>query len=215
MEAAVSQYDNLVHSKEAMIRLLYGVVALLAMLLLVALLGWSRAPDNIRLHYPPDLSRGAVQNLGDIPKVTIYTFAYYIFQQLYRWPTDGRADYYDRIHTLRNYLTPACYEDRLADHDARQRNIAGRQRSVWEIPGRGFSNQRVQVTSATSWLVGLDLHIRETYRGERVKDRLIHFPVKIVAYDVDPETNPWGLAIDCLADAPRAIDIDTNGEGRE
>mgnify|MGYP003381828112 CR=1 FL=1 len=78
----MSQYDNLVHSKEAMIRLLYGVVALLAMLLLVALLGWSRAPDNIRLHYPPDLSRGAVQNLGDIPKVTIYTFAYYIFQQL-------------------------------------------------------------------------------------------------------------------------------------
>ena len=210
----MSRYDSLVHSKDAMIRLLLGVLAILSLLLLVALVGWSRAPDNIRLHYPPDLSRGAVQQLGDIPKASIYVFAHYVFQQLNRWPTDGKEDYYNQIHSLRAFFTPACFEERLQDLDEREREINGRQRSVWEIPGRGFSNARVQVVAPNQWVVGLDLHVQETYRGERVKDRLIHYPLRVVAYDVDPQANPWGLALDCLADVPRVIEInDTEGEG--
>ena len=102
----------------------------------------------------------------------------------------------------------------MQDLDEREREINGRQRSVWEIPGRGFSNARVQVVAPNQWVVGLDLHVQETYRGERVKDRLIHYPLRVVAYDVDPQANPWGLALDCLADVPRVIEInDTEGEG--
>jgi len=210
----MSRYDSLVHSKEATIRLMAGMLALLSLLLLVALVGWSRAPANIRLHYPPDLSKGAVQQVGDIPKASLYVFAYYVFQQLNRWPVDGRTDYHDQIHRLRAYFTPACFEQRLQDLGEREREIQGRQRSVWEIPGRGFSNARVQVVAANQWVVGLDLHVQETYRGERIKDRLIHYPLRVVAYDVDPATNPWGLALDCLADVPRVIEVDPpTGEG--
>ncbi len=126
----MSRYDNLVHSKELMIKLLIGVSGVLALLLLVALIGWSRAPQSIRLYYPPDLSSGAVQTMGDIPKVSVYTFAFYIFQQLNRWPEDGQKDYYNRIYGLRAYLTPACYEDRLRDFEARQHEVRGRQRSI-------------------------------------------------------------------------------------
>ncbi len=203
----MSRYDNLVHSKDMMIKLLLVLAAVLTLLLLVALLGWSRAPQSIRLFYPPDLSRGAVQTMGDIPKVSVYTFAFYIFQQLNRWPEDGEKDYYERIYGLQAYLTPACYEERMQDLEVRRHEVRGRQRSIWEIPSRGFDNSKVQAVTPTSWVVGLDLHVRETYRGERIKDRLIHYPLKVVSYDVDPEDNPWGLAIDCLADMPRAIEI--------
>ncbi|MFV0476962.1 MAG: PFL_4703 family integrating conjugative element protein [Parahaliea sp.] len=205
----MSHYDSLVQAKEVTIKWLVAAIGALVLLLLVALIGWSRAPTSIRLHYPPDLSRGAVQTMGDIPKVSVYTFAFYIFQQLNRWPTNGAEDYYKRIYSLRPYLTPACYEDRMADLGSRRHEIRDRQRSIWQIPGRGFDNQRVQTVSAHSWVVGLDLHVRETYRGERIKDRLIHYPLKVVAYDVDPEENPWGLAIDCLADVPRSIEIES------
>jgi hypothetical protein len=34
-----------------------------------------------------------------------------------------------------------------------------------------------------------------------------------VSYSVDPQLNPWGLAIDCYASAPRAIEIDNEEEG--
>ena len=214
LEDEVSRYDNLVHTKDLMIRLLLGAVVGLALLLGLALVGWARAPGTITLHYPPDLSTGAEQQLGEIPKANIYSFAFYIFQQLNRWPNDGQDDYYERIHTLKHYLTPACYEERLGDHRARDRNneLAGRSRAVWEIPGRGFSETRVRATSNDSWVVGLDLHVQETYRGERVKDRLIHFPIRVVSYEVDPELNPWGLALDCYATKPRLIDVAEDNE---
>jgi integrating conjugative element protein (TIGR03746 family) len=206
----VSRYDNLVHTKDSLINILLGAVVILVLLLALALVGWARAPSAITLHYPPDLSTGAEQQLGEIPKANIYSFAFYIFQQLNRWPTDGQADYVERIHSLQNYLTPACFEERLNDHLVRDRNneLAGRSRAVWDIPGRGFSAARVRSTSHESWVVGLDLHVQETYRGERVKDRLIHFPLRVVRYEVDPELNPWGLALDCYAASPRLIDVE-------
>ncbi len=210
----MSRYDNLVHTKDMMIKLLLGAVLALVLLLALALLGWARAPSAITLYYPPDLSTGAAQQLGDIPKANIYSFAFYIFQQLNRWPNDGQDDYFERIHTLKNYLTPGCFEERLSDHHARDRNneLLGRSRAVWEIPGRGFTPKRVRATSNDSWVVGLDLHVQETYRGERVKDRLIHFPISVVIYDVDPELNPWGLALDCYAARPQLIEVAEDSE---
>jgi|TARA_R110001592_G_scaffold343029_1_gene633198 integrating conjugative element protein (TIGR03746 family) len=211
----VSDFNNLVHAKNHTIKLMgMGLVAL-GILLALTVVGWMRAPSQITLHYPPDLSAGATQGVGDIPKANLYSFAFYIFQQLNRWPNDGREDYFQRIHNLQNYLTPACFEDRLADFEYRDDNneLAGRSRAVWEIPGRGFKFGRVKATSDKSWVVGLDLHVQETLRGERVKDRLIHFPINVVSYSVDPQLNPWGLAIDCYASAPRAIEIDKEEEG--
>lgn len=205
----MGRFDNLVDSKNYTIRLQQIGLILLSVLLILALLGWSQAPKQITLHYPPDLTGGVVQTLATVPKANVYSFTFYVFQQLNRWPDNGTDDYFDRIHALRNYTTPACFEERLADYEARERNneLTGRSRAVWEIPGRGFSLDRVKTTSSSSWMVGLDLHVQETFRGERIKDRLIHFPISVVRYDVDKELNPWGLAIDCYAGAPRHIQI--------
>lgn len=205
----MSRYDNLVHTKDAVIKSLLGAVLALLLLLALSLLGWTLSPRHITLHYPPDLSTGAAQQLGVVPKPNVYGFAFYIFQQLNRWPSDGQEDYYQRIHTLKGYLTPGCFEERLSDHRERDRNneLAGRSRAVWQIPGRGFTPERVRATSGDSWVVGLDLHVQETYLGERVKDRLIHFPIRVVSYDVDPELNAWGLALDCYAAKPQIIDV--------
>ena len=205
----MSNFNNLVHAKNHTIKLMGIGLSVMALLLALALLGWMRAPSQITLHYPPDLSAGATQGVGDIPKANLYSFAFYIFQQLNRWPSDGREDYFQRIHNLQNYLTPACFEDRLADYEYRNANneLAGRVRAIWEIHGRGFSFGRVKSTSATSWIVGLDVHVQETLRGEKVKDRLIHFPITVVSYEVDPQLNPWGLALDCYASSPRVIEV--------
>ena len=43
--------------------------------------------------------------------------------------------------------------------------------------------------------------------GERVKSRAVAYPVRVVRFDVDRELNPWGLALDCLAGVPRAIEL--------
>jgi integrating conjugative element protein (TIGR03746 family) len=209
VENPVNKFNNLVHAKDHTIKLMGIGLVTMALLLALTVAGWMRAPSQITLHIPPDLSDGAIQGVGDIPKANLYSFVFYIFQQMNRWPTNGREDYFDRIHNFQHYLTPACFEERLADYEIRNGNneLAGRVRAVWEIPGRGFSTGRVRSTSPRSWVVGLDLHVQETLRGEKVKDRLIHYPINVVTYNVDPELNPWGLALDCYASSPRVIEV--------
>lgn len=206
----MSNYDNLLAAKDQVIKAYRTGLMAVAGVAVVGGVVWLSSIRDITLHYPPDLTSGAVMGIDDIPKANVYTFAHYIFQQLNRWPKNGEEDYYQRIHALRAYLTPSCFEDRLADYEDKantQRILNNRVRALWEIPGRGYKPVRVKKVSADSWTVSMDLHISETYRGEQVKDLLVNYPLAVVRYDVDPESNPWGLAIDCFAGTPRVIEV--------
>ncbi len=103
------------------------------------------APSALRIHIPPDLTAGATVRPDDPGPPHVYTFALYIWQQLYRWPSDGAVEYRAKLDALVHFLTPACRQDRLDDFAARnaRRELAGRQRAVWELPGRGYAAERV------------------------------------------------------------------------
>ena len=200
-------YENLLAAKDQTIKMLYIGWAIPVALALIMGIGWAMAPKDIRLHLPPDLSAGTTMQVGEIPKPNIYTFTFYIFQQLNRWTVNGEKDYQDKIYMLSAYFTPACFQNRLDDYESKKlrRELAGRERSVMEIPGRRYSPGRVKKTSNSSWIVSFDLHVRENFRGETIKNRFINYQLKVVKHAVDPEANPWGLAIDCYASAPRVI----------
>ncbi len=46
----------------------------------------------------------------------------------------------------------------------------------------------------------------EYYGSEQVKRALVRYPIKVVRLDIDPERNPFGLALDCYASAPQRIE---------
>ena len=204
----MSRYRNELAGQREAIRALWGAVAVALACALILGVGWMTAPSALRIHIPPDLTAGATVRPDDPGPPHVYTFALYIWQQLYRWPSDGAKEYRAKLDALVHFLTPACRQDRLDDFAARnaRRELAGRQRAVWELPGRGFAPERVFHEGAGSWVVSLDLMIEETVLGERVKTRAVAFPVRVVRYDVDREFNPWGLALDCLAGTPRVIE---------
>ena len=206
--APVSRYRNELAGQREAIRALWGAVAVALACALVLGVGWMTAPSALRIHIPPDLTAGATVRPDDPGPPHVYTFALYIWQQLYRWPSDGAAEYRAKLDALVHFLTPACRQDRLDDFAERnaRRELAGRQRAVWELPGRGYAPERVFHEGAGSWVVSLDLMIEETVLGERVKTRAVAYPVRVVRYDVDREWNPWGLALDCLAGTPRVIE---------
>jgi integrating conjugative element protein (TIGR03746 family) len=206
-----SQYTHALDNKSSIIRLQNIALIGLFCLCVLSAIGWMNAPSNLRIHIPPDLTNGASLNQGEIHKSNIYTFAYYIFQQLNRWETDGKEDYDRNIHMLQHYLTPACHQNRIDDSAERQNNheLDRRQRSIAEIPGRVFSPGRVARLDANAWVVSLDVELRETMLGETVKQRFVNYPIRVVRYDIDPEQNPWGLALDCFAGTPRLIETET------
>ena len=79
-------------------------------------------------------------------------------------------------------------------------------RALQGIPGLGYSESRVDILDAQTWQVWLDLELLESVKGMTVKRTRIRYPLRVVRYAVDPETNPWGLALDGFgADGPRRL----------
>ena len=183
------------------LRSLWAVIGLLLTIIVALWIGWMRMPGTITVHIPPDLRSGAVMTLDEVPPANIYAFAFYIFQQLNRWPDDGAEDYGKAIFRIAAYLTPSFREQLIADMEAKgkQGQLAHRVRSLQAIPGQVYEERRVDVLSKESWVVWLDLELRESVKGMTVKKTTIRYPLRVLRYAVDAEANPWGLALDGFA----------------
>jgi integrating conjugative element protein (TIGR03746 family) len=206
----MSRFKNEVTHLQAHVhtlRLASGALFLLGLALAV---GWWRAPRDLVVHVPPDLRSGSVRKWWDVPAESVYAFTFYVFQQLNRWPKNGEDDYARNIRALAAYLTPGCKSFLESDFAFRRDNgeLRQRVRGVYEIPGRGYADDptsRVRALSANDWVVTLDLSADEYYGGEMVKRALLRYPIKVARMDVDPERNPFGLALDCYASPPQRI----------
>ncbi|WP_307941968.1 PFL_4703 family integrating conjugative element protein [Pseudomonas mosselii] len=210
----MSRFKNeVLHLQAHVMTLRLGAGALLLLSLGLGI-GWWTAPRDLTLHIPPDLRSGSVRKWWDVPPESVYAFTFYIFQQLNRWPTDGEQDYARNLQALAAYLTPSCkaflqqnYDYRLSTGELRERV-----RGVYEIPGRGYGDDptsRVTAISRDDWRVTLDLSADEYYGAEQVKRALVRYSLKVVRMDIDPERNPFGLALDCYSQAPQRITAPT------
>ncbi|EDX3117062.1 TIGR03746 family integrating conjugative element protein [Salmonella enterica subsp. enterica serovar Mississippi] len=204
----MSKFKNALNARDHHIQTLRAGCGVLLVLLILALVGWMMSPRNLTIHNPPDLRAGSSRAWWEIPPSTVYAFSFYIFQQLNSWPKDGDVDYPYRIETLSAYLTPTCKE--LLHKDAKQRKDLGesrdRVRGVSEIPERGYRDDSVTIIDRDNWLVRLDLVTDEYVNSEPVKRSLVRYPLKVVRWDKNPEANPFGLALDCLSEAPQRLE---------
>lgn len=209
------RYRFEIDNVRAHVRSLWAVIGLEAAIIAVLSYGWIQAPRALTVHVPPDLRSGAVLARDEAPAANVYAFAFYIFQQLNRWPEDGAKDYGAAIFRVSPYLTPRYRAELLAEleHKGRQGELAHRVRGVQEIPGHGFEERRVDVRGADTWIVWLDLDLAESVKGMTVKRTAIRYPLRVVRYAVDPEANPWGLALDGFeAEGPHRLDGDAESK---
>ncbi|MFJ4346342.1 PFL_4703 family integrating conjugative element protein [Pseudomonas sp. NPDC089401] len=210
----MSRFKNEVLHLQAHVRTLRIGAGALFVLALGLGAGWWSAPRDLTLHIPPDLRSGSVRKWWDVPPESVYAFSFYIFQQLNRWPTDGEQDYARNLQALSAYLTPSCKAFLQQDYGYRRSTgeLRERVRGVYEIPGRGYGDDptgRVKAISRDDWRVTLDLSADEYYGAEQVKRALVRYSLKVVRLDIDPERNPFGLALDCYSQAPQRITAPT------
>lgn len=208
----MSQFKNLVDAQKKHILSLRLVIVALVLVCLFEAFGWSKAPDKLTVHVPPDLRAGSTRLWWDIPPENVYSFGLYLFTQINRWPTNGEVDYEKNIKTYQNYITPSCKA--ILESDYKKRRDAGelrnRVRGVYEIVGRGYVDNptlRVKQLSKDSWQVNLDLNADEYYLSETVKRAVARYPLKIVRFDADPEKNPYGLVLDCFIGTAQKLEI--------
>ncbi len=180
--------------------------------------GWWSAPRDLTVHVPPDLRSGSTRKWWEVPPESVYAFTFYVFQNLNRWPVNGEDDYPRNLHALSAYLTPACSSFLQQDFEYRRNNgeLRQRVRGIYEIPGRGYGDDpsaRVKVVSTRDWIVTMDLSADEFYGSEQVKRAFVRYSLKVTKLDIDPERNPYGLALDCYSSTPVRIALPASANG--
>ena len=202
------RYRTEIDNVRAHLRSLWVVIGLQFVVILGLWFGWSQAPKQLTVHVPPDLRSGAILAVDEVPPANVYAFAFYIFQQLNRWPEDGAKDYGKAIFRVSPYVTPRYRAELMADMEqkGRQGELAYRVRGIQQIPGHGYEERRVDLLAPGVWVVWLDLELSESVKGMTVKRTNIRYPLRVVSLAVDPEANPWGLALDGFAaEGPRRL----------
>lgn len=204
-----------IHNTRAHVKALYIIIAILTLIAFYAMWGWKTAPKDIRVYIPPDLRAGGVFEIGEVPTSVVYVFAHYIFQQLNTWREEGKEDYAENIYALKHYMTPRFQVNIQKDLELRAENgeLSNRTRTVQELPGSGFSEDKVKVLGNGRWEVILDYDVKEQVNQVSVKETPVRYVLKIVRYNIDPEKNPWGLAIDGFALPPKRISVGAESEG--
>ena len=204
----MSRFRHALKNRDQHIFTLRAACGVLTILLILTIAGWMRAPSELTIHNPPDLRSGSTRKWWEIPESTVYSFAFYIFQQINAWPKDGEKDYPMKIAQLSPYLTPSCQDFLNKDAELRtQRNeLLDRVRVVYEIPGRGYRSSSVIIESQDSWVANLDLVVDEYFHTEPVKRALVRYPLQIVRWEGDPERNAFGLALDCYQGMPQRLE---------
>ncbi|EDT5693554.1 TIGR03746 family integrating conjugative element protein [Salmonella enterica] len=204
----MSRFRHAVKDRDQHILTLRIACGVLVFFLIITCAGWMLAPNKLTVHNPPDLRTGSTRPWWEVPASSVYSFAFYIFQQLNAWPKNGEVDYPAKIHALSAYLTPGCQD--YLNAEARKRSNAGeltdRVRVVYEIPGRGYQSKSVSVISRDNWVVRLDLVADEYFHAEPVKRALVRYPLKVVRWEGDAERNPFGLALDCYDGVPQRLE---------
>jgi len=195
---------------------LRAVIALMTVICTGLWYGWTMAPSRMTVHIPPDLRSGAEQAVDRIPAQNVYVFAAYIWQQMHRWPANGEKDYAANIHRLQSYITPRFYD--WLEQDFQNKTAKGELRNKIrggsEIPGHNYEPDRVVVLGDGAWLVWLDFEIKEWVNELNTKTVRIRYPMRVVRFDIDPQNNPWGVALDGYpaGEHPTRIVADEAGE---
>lgn len=206
----MSRFKNEVAHLQSHVRTLRVVLGMTLVLTFGLAFGWWSASRDLTIHVPPDLRSGSTRKWWEVPPASVYAFTFYIWQQLNRWPANGEEDYSRNLQALSAYLTPGCRSFLQQDYEYRRNSgeLRQRVRGIYEIPGRGYGEapaQRVQVLSQDEWIVTLDVTADEYYGSEQVKRALVRYALRTVRHDVDPERNPFGLALDCFSTPPQRI----------
>jgi len=80
------KYLNAIEQSQLHIRTLWRIIGLLALVLFFTMYGWLHTQSKIKVEIPPQIPDGGLTvQQGEIPKATVYSFAYYVFQSINHW----------------------------------------------------------------------------------------------------------------------------------
>lgn len=193
-----------------------GYINISLLIIIIALIGLcfnlTRSIDLAKqeqlIRLEPDLRVSTVRKVWEVPPAFVYSFALTIVQKVNNWQTNGDTEYPENLMMLQNYITPSCrnffHDDYVKKKATGQ--LQSRSRFVMETSGIGFNGGQNTLTAGKgAWNVGLTLNVKEFVNEIMVKNIDVFWPMRIVEFNIDPELNPQGLALDCFSSQPTLL----------
>jgi integrating conjugative element protein (TIGR03746 family) len=198
---------NILAEKEKRIRDWRIVSALLMVVVMYQGFALKTTVNDLTVHIPPRLERGATLAAGEVPKPNVYSFSYYLFQTLSTWEKDGSLEAPAIYNQYRQFLTDNFKKQLLQIHEIRTRagETKGRSRTVREVIQKGYDSSKVVKITDTKWVVKLDMLIVEKIGDAEIKRVAVRYPVIVILDDTDPENNPWGFKFAGFDSEPKKI----------
>lgn len=171
-------------------------------------IGWMTAPSRLKIFIPPTLASAVTQRAGEIPKPSIYSFAYQVWQGINYWPQSGDQDYKTDIRTNWYYLSSQFQSDLLQDEtDLKSSGQLQRQRFMEGVAGEAYDATSVKQLSSDTWEVDLKMRLTEYSNHQVVKDVEILYPLKVIRMNVSEKFNPYGLVIAGFVSEPQRLKV--------
>ena len=191
------QYRHGIVNLEVQIKVLYFVILLLLVTQSFLMVMCYQLKQEQVIRLPADLRYSSRQKISEVPPSFVYSYAYYILQQLYTWRSNGEKDFGENIYFLQAYLTPNMHQilKQELKQKAQQGELKKRVRFVQELPGEVYQPEKVTKVGSDRWIVLLDLEIQEYVHSKLIKQLKVRYPIEVVRFDVDPEKNEYGLAL--------------------
>ena len=194
------------------VKSLWIVIIVLAVLNSVAFIGLANAPSKIRIFLPPNISAGGTFSQNNIPKSSVYGFAFQIFTALNSWPNGGDNDYLKNINNYHYYMTRAFHQALMANYTSLSNNGSLSRQRIMSLYGIGYKPSEVISLGNNTWRVNMSVQIIETVNSGIVKNVAISYPLIVKRERTSIAVNPWGLVIAGYADEPTRIQtLDTPG----
>lgn len=187
---------------------------LFALLVIQGAISYSRQND-ITVHVPPDLSKGATMRSGDIPKANVYLFASEVWRSINYWKNDGDKDMPQNLSLYRCYLSDRALQAQQSLQATRQQEgqSVGRTRHMSEIIDLKNVDSAVISQGAGTWDVDLDLRLEESLQNTVVKDEMLRYRIRVAADNSGTNCNPFNMRIIGI-DQPLKIEFDNKGTGK-
>lgn len=183
---------NTLDVKNKTIRMLLIILGLMVTLLMHAYVLVVKAPQEMTVYYPPDLSVGGVARLGEAPKIMAYDFSFTMFSAINTWAEDGSKEQPKKHGQYKNYFGNEYLK--VLEKNAKNNFQAnkGRTRVVEFLENK----YRVKRLRGNTFNVELVVRVVDKIRGHTLKDDNVTLFFKVVPSNVSRDINPWQLKID-------------------
>lgn len=187
-------------------------IVLLTSALMFSLYALYKAPKELIVRIPPDLSNGAVMNAGDYPKSRVLVDTAYLWIEINTWLQNGQRDAFENLDLWQHYLGHRFANDLRSQYNQLhgRGELLNRKRRVTLMPGTlSDAESRVIVKSRNqAWVVMLDVIVEDFYLGEPIQNVTVRFPLEVEVVETNVNQNPLGIKI--IGMAGQAVVITEN-----